>query len=135
VLEERLAMARAFDPIPSWRASEVDVRVITTPPADATVAGIQVPSNGPIPERATQARFEIADIRDMGGVDAGTITAGLFLEDFVDGTPFGHLDICGPMVTDSDDGWRPTGAAAFGTRLLADFATDFRPTRRRDTDR
>ena len=74
---------------------------------------------------------KIADIKNMGGVDAGTITAGLFLEDFVDGTPFGHLDICGPMVVDSDDGWRPTGATAFGTRLLATFATDFRPTQRR----
>ena len=74
---------------------------------------------------------KIADIKNMGGVDAGTITAGLFLEDFVDGTPFGHLDICGPMVVDSDDGWRPTGATAFGTRLLATFATDFRPTRKR----
>jgi leucyl aminopeptidase len=73
---------------------------------------------------------KIADIKNMGGVDAGTITAGLFLEDFVDGTPFGHLDICGPMVTDTDDGWRPTGATAFGTRLLATFAADFRPTRR-----
>jgi leucyl aminopeptidase len=71
---------------------------------------------------------KIADIKNMGGVDAGTITAGLFLEDFVDGTPFGHLDICGPMVVDSDDGWRPTGATAFGTRLLTTFATDFRPT-------
>ncbi len=74
---------------------------------------------------------KIADIKNMGGADAGTITAGLFLEDFVDGTPFGHLDICGPMVVESDDGWRPTGATAFGTRLLATFATDFRPTQRR----
>jgi leucyl aminopeptidase len=74
---------------------------------------------------------KIADIKNMGGVDAGTITAGLFLEDFVDGTPFGHLDICGPMVVDADEGWRPTGATAFGTRLLATFATEFRPTRGR----
>jgi len=54
------------------------------------------------------------------------ITAGLFLEDFVEGTPYGHLDICGPMVTGHDDGWRPTGATAFSTRLLAIFATEFR---------
>ncbi len=65
----------------------------------------------------------------MGGIDAGTITAGLFLEDFVDGTPFAHLDICGPMQVEADDGWRPTGATAFGTRLLATFATSFHPTR------
>ncbi len=31
------------------------------------------------------------------------------------------------MVDDTDDGWRPTGATAFGTRLLATFAIDFRP--------
>jgi leucyl aminopeptidase len=76
-----------------------------------------------------QLDSKIADIKNMGGIDAGTITAGLFLEDFVDGTSFGHLDICGPMQVESDDGWRPTGATAFGTRLLAAFATDFHPTR------
>jgi leucyl aminopeptidase len=64
----------------------------------------------------------------MGGENAGTITAALFLEDFVEDVPFAHLDICGPMVADADDGWRPTGATAFGTRLLATFAQDFRPT-------
>ncbi len=83
-----------------------------------------------VPKYRRKLDSKIADIKNMGGVDAGTITAGLFLEDFVDGTPFGHLDICGPMVVDADDGWRPTGATAFGTRLLATFATDFRPTRR-----
>jgi leucyl aminopeptidase len=70
---------------------------------------------------------KIADIKNLGGENAGTITAGLFLEDFVDGVPFGHLDICGPMVTDTDDGWRSVGATAFGTRLLAEFAVNFRP--------
>jgi leucyl aminopeptidase len=40
--------------------------------------------------------------------------------------PFGHLDICGPMMTDRDDSWRSVGANAFGTRLLADFALNFR---------
>ena len=74
-----------------------------------------------------QLDSKIADIKNMGGVDAGSITAGLFLEDFVAGTPFGHLDICGPMVTDTDDAWRPTGATAFGTRLLGSFAVDFLP--------
>ena len=73
-----------------------------------------------------QIDSKIADIKNMGGENAGTITAGLFLEDFVAGTPFGHLDICGPMVTDTDDGWRPTGATAFGTRLLSDLAIEFR---------
>jgi leucyl aminopeptidase len=68
----------------------------------------------------------IADIKNLGGENAGTITAGLFLEEFVDGTPFGHLDICGPMTSDTDDSWRSVGATAFGTRLLSQLAVDFR---------
>jgi leucyl aminopeptidase len=40
--------------------------------------------------------------------------------------PFGHLDVCGPMMTEHDDSWRSVGANAFGARLLADFAVNFR---------
>jgi leucyl aminopeptidase len=72
---------------------------------------------------------KIADIKNMGGENAGTITAGLFLQDFAADVPFGHLDICGPMTSDTDDGWRPTGATAYGVRLLSQFALDFRPLR------
>jgi leucyl aminopeptidase len=68
----------------------------------------------------------IADIKNLGGENGGTITAALFLEYFAGRTPFGHLDICGPMMTDRDDSWRSTGATAFATRLLIDFALDFR---------
>jgi leucyl aminopeptidase len=68
----------------------------------------------------------IADIRNLGGENAGSITAGLFLEAFTDGVPFGHLDICGPMMTATDDSWRSVGATAFGTRLLIELALDFR---------
>jgi leucyl aminopeptidase len=71
----------------------------------------------------------IADIKNMGNENAGTITAGLFLDDFTAGTPWAHLDICGPMMSDTDDSWRPIGATAFGTRLLAELALGFSPTR------
>lgn len=69
----------------------------------------------------------IADLKNMGGENAGTITAALFLEAFAADVPFGHLDVCGPMMSDRDDSWRTTGANAFATRLLADLATDFQP--------
>lgn len=74
----------------------------------------------------SQIDSAIADVKNMGGENAGTITAGLFLEVFAEGVPFGHLDICGPMMTATDDSWRSIGATAFGTRLLAQFALDFR---------
>ena len=69
---------------------------------------------------------KIAHIKNMGGENAGTITAALFLEDFAGTTPFAHLDICGPMVSDTDRDWWSTGATGFGTRLLAEYAAAFR---------
>ena len=80
----------------------------------------------PLVERyRRQLASKIADIRNMGGENAGTITAGLFLEAFTAGIPFGHLDICGPMMTATDDSWRSVGATAFGTRLLIELALGF----------
>lgn len=67
----------------------------------------------------------IADIKNLGGENAGTITAALFLDEFTAGVPFAHLDICGPMMVTADDAWRTVGATGFGGRLLAQLAVDF----------
>ena len=68
----------------------------------------------------------VADMRNIGGPAGGTITAGLFLSEFVGNTPWAHLDIAGPMKVDGDDGWMQRGATAFGTRLLIDTVTSFK---------
>jgi leucyl aminopeptidase len=78
-----------------------------------------------VPRYRRKLHSSIADIKNLGGENAGTITAGLFLEEFAGSTPFGHLDICGPMQTDVDDSWRSIGATAFGTRLLIELACGF----------
>jgi leucyl aminopeptidase len=67
----------------------------------------------------------VADMRNIGGPAGGTITAGLFLSEFVGDTPWAHLDIAGPMKVDGDEGWMQKGATAFGTRLLIDTVTNF----------
>jgi len=67
----------------------------------------------------------VADMRNIGGPYGGTITAGLFLSEFVGDIPWAHLDMAGPMKVDSDDGWMQKGATAFGTRLLIDTVTNF----------
>ncbi|MBC9943846.1 leucyl aminopeptidase [Leucobacter sp. cx-328] len=72
-----------------------------------------------------QLKSNVADISNMGGAYGGAILAGLFLNDFVDGTPWGHLDIAGTMQAESDDLWRSTGSTGFGARLLAEFAENF----------
>jgi leucyl aminopeptidase len=67
----------------------------------------------------------VADMKNVGGPYAGAITASLFLSEFVGDTPWAHLDIAGPMDSDSDDGWLSKGATGFGTRLLIELATSF----------
>lgn len=71
----------------------------------------------------------VADMKNVGG-EAGAITAALFLEEFVGDTTWAHIDIAGPMWTDTDSGWLQKGMTGFGTRLLIDAALNFRrPTR------
>ncbi|MGI5950953.1 MAG: leucyl aminopeptidase family protein [Brooklawnia sp.] len=68
----------------------------------------------------------IADLRNVGGVNAGAITAALFLDEFVGDVPWAHLDIAGTAQSDSADKWRNRGTTGFGTRLLVDLALNFK---------
>ena len=67
----------------------------------------------------------IADIKNMGGENAGTITAGAVPRGVRRRHPFGHLDICGPMMTDADDPGdrraRPGSARGCSCELALDF--------------
>ncbi len=51
---------------------------------------------------------------NMGGVNAGSITAALFLEEFVGGTPWAHIDIAGTAQQPAVRTWRNKGASGFG---------------------
>jgi len=62
----------------------------------------------------------IADMKNIGGRVAGAITAGKFLEYFVD-YPWIHLDIAGPSYVKKDIHYLTTGGTGIGTRLLFDF--------------
>ena len=74
----------------------------------------------------------VADMRNVtSGGGAGSITAALFLREFVADVPWAHLDIAGTMDVRSDEGWRNRGATAFGTRLLIDLVTNFRKPSRK----
>lgn len=71
-----------------------------------------------------------ADMSNMGGPFNVAITAALFLNEFVAGIPWAHLDIAGTMQSERDDAWRPAGATGFGTRLLIEMLVDFAPVSR-----
>jgi leucyl aminopeptidase len=68
---------------------------------------------------------DVADIKNMGGPNGGAIHAALFLEEFVAGFPWAHLDIAGPVLVEAGEGWKPKGSSGFGARLLLDFALGF----------
>ena len=78
--------------------------------------------------RAYRSQLEstIADMTNLGGPYAGSITAGLFLEEFVDGTPWAHIDIAGTAQAEASRRWVPKGPTGFGTRLLVELASGFR---------
>lgn len=81
----------------------------------------------PLPPRLrSDLDSDIADIKNIGGVNAGSITAGLFLQEFVSGTPWAHIDIAGTAQAPASSRWIPRGPTAFGTRLLTELALQFR---------
>jgi leucyl aminopeptidase len=67
----------------------------------------------------------VADIKNLGGANAGAITAALFLAEFVGDTPWAHIDIAGTAQAAGDAGWQTAGCTGFGARLLAELAVHF----------
>ena len=65
---------------------------------------------------------DIADMKNIGtGGYGGALTAGLFLEEFVAGVPWAHLDIAGPSRASADDGYTRRGGSGFGVRTLIEL--------------
>lgn len=63
----------------------------------------------------------IADMKNTGPRAGGSITASLFLKQFVDTTAWAHLDVAGPVWTDKENGYNPSGATGFGVRTLVNW--------------
>lgn len=77
------------------------------------------------PSLRADLNSDIADLKNIGGVNAGSLTAGLFLQEFVAGKPWAHIDIAGTAQAPASSRWIPRGPTAFGTRLLAELALHF----------
>lgn len=62
---------------------------------------------------------DVADVKNIGRpMTAGSIIGAQFLQRFVNGTPWAHLDIAGTAWSKENKGVVPKGATAFGVRLL-----------------
>lgn len=71
-------------------------------------------------EYARLIKSDIADMKNIGGPIAGAITAGKFLEKFVD-YPWMHFDIAGPAFISSTDSYRGKMGTGVGVRFIFDY--------------
>lgn len=63
-------------------------------------------------------KSHFADIKNTGGRGGGAITAGLFLSEFVEDTPWVHLDIAGTSYLSNELGYLPKGATGSPVKTL-----------------
>jgi leucyl aminopeptidase len=66
-------------------------------------------------------KSDIADLKNAGGAEAGAISAGWFLKNFVGKIRWVHLDIAGTAWMDKDRPYIPKGATGVGVRLLVEY--------------
>ncbi|MCW3125733.1 MAG: peptidase, partial [Bacteroidetes bacterium] len=69
-------------------------------------------------------KSEVADIKNLGGPDAGAITAGKFLEHFAT-FPWLHFDIAGSAYLMAEDSYRGKYGTGVGVRMMVDFIKNY----------
>jgi leucyl aminopeptidase len=72
-------------------------------------------------EYREQIKSDVADMKNTGGRAGGSITAALFLQEFVDNFPWVHLDIAGTAYSQSDLGWIPRGPTGVPVGTFVEF--------------
>ncbi|HKQ99722.1 MAG TPA: leucyl aminopeptidase [Pyrinomonadaceae bacterium] len=72
-------------------------------------------------EYSKQIKSDIADIKNVGGRKAGTITAAAFLKEFADGVSWAHLDIAGTAWGDDAKPYRAKGPTGIAVRTLIEM--------------
>jgi leucyl aminopeptidase len=70
---------------------------------------------------AAQIKSEIADVKNIGGRAAGTITAAAFLQKFAEDFTWAHLDIAGTAWEEKGRHYLPKGGTGVGVRLLIHY--------------
>lgn len=80
-------------------------------------------------EYKEQIKSKIADLKNTGGGDAATITAGIFLKEFVADFPWLHLDIAGTAYDVKNKDYLGEGASGIGVRLIFDLIKNLKEVR------
>lgn len=74
-------------------------------------------------EYKDKLKSDCADLCNVGGRDAGSIKAALFLQEFVGDIPWAHLDIAGTAFATEAKGYLPKQGSGVGVRLLYEYFT------------
>jgi len=73
-------------------------------------------------EYKEQYKSDVADMKNVGGREAGAVTAALFLGEFAGSKPWVHLDIAGTSETSRDRGYWKKGGTGVPVRTLINLA-------------
>ena len=138
ILADALSYAKKFNPelvidlatLTGAAARAIGKQGIVAMGNDQKTMGLLKKSGEEVHERIAEFPFwqeyeeylksSIADMKNIGGAEAGAITAGKFLEHFTD-YPYTHLDIAGPAFSSTKFNYRGIGGSGVGVRLLFDF--------------
>jgi len=71
-------------------------------------------------------KSDVADVKNVGGRWAGTITAAFFLKKFIGDYKWVHLDIAGTAILEDNQPYAPKGGSGVGVRLLTEFAKSWK---------
>ena len=71
-------------------------------------------------------KTEIADMKNIGGAGAGSITAGCFLKRHVEKTPWVHLDIAGVTWKNKSSPSIPYGGVGWGVKMLYHLIKEYK---------
>jgi len=69
-------------------------------------------------EYSEMIKSDIADIKNVGNRNGGAITAAQFLAEFIDDTPWVHIDIAGTFLAEKNNGYLVKGATGVAARTL-----------------
>jgi leucyl aminopeptidase len=81
------------------------------------------------PEYSKQLKSEVADLKNIGGRSAGTITAAAYLQEFTGDTPWAHCDIAGTAWNFTEKSYVPKGPSGITVRTLVTLIRQWKPLR------
>ena len=76
-------------------------------------------------EYKEQLKSNVADVKNIGGRPAGSITAAQFLAEFTEDTSWAHLDIAGTYLSSKEKGYLVKGGTGVPTRTLISLALEY----------